>query len=514
MGQPAYFVAPWHLNRDLDCIPRHPGDGSIVLVESVAKSRALPYHKKKLVFILSAMHHFVEDLQSAGFDVEIVRAPTYLDGIAKHVAARKSPKVIALEPREWGMAQAFERAASENRLKVPLELRPDRHFLVSRDEFEAWAHGRKHLRMADFYRWMRKRTGFLMDRQKPVGGKWSFDTENRQHARGESPPDVPAHPPDEITRVQMKRVARWKNHWGEVTGFGWPVTRQQALLALDRFFAERAKDFGRYQDAMLFDRPFMWHALMSAALNVSLLSPAEICARIVAEYETGRMPLSAAEGLLRQILGWREFIRGVYWLRMPGLRDRNLLNARRPLPDFFWEPEKTELTCLQQSIGQVLKTGYAHHIQRLMVQGNFALLAGVDPLEISHWFWAGFVDAYEWVELPNVHGMAVYADDTFTTKPYAASGNYIHRMSDYCRHCPRNVKARSGDDACPFNSMFWAFMDRHRARFEANPRLRMLYRTWDRLPEEERSATLQSARTFLASLNPPTKPWTFDDDAC
>ncbi len=515
-GRPAYFVGPWDLNRDLSCVPQRPADGTVVLVESRAKSQALPYHRKKLVFVLSAMHHFAAELREAGFDVHIVNASTYVEGIASHVESHGSTCIVALEPREWGLSRAFDQAVADNRWGVPLDRHddggPGGHFLLSRAEFRDWAGDRARLRMADFYKWMRIRTGYLVKNKKPEGGKWSFDAENRKPARGHSPPEIPRCEPDAMTRQQIDRVAKWKGHWGEAEGFSWPVTRQDALRHLDIFFEHRAESFGRFQDAMLAEQPFMWHSLISPAMNVGLLSPREVCERIVNEYASGRIPLASAEGLLRQILGWREFIRGVYWRRMPELRAANLLDAQRPLPDFFWEPDATDMTCLRESIGQVKETGYAHHIQRLMVQGNFALLAGVHPLEISHWFWAAFVDAYEWVELPNVHGMAVFADDTFTTKPYAASGKYIQRMSDYCGRCPYDVKARHGAGACPFNPLFWSFMHRHRDRLEANPRLRMLYRNWDRLDDREQKNTLESAEKLLSSYVPAEPAWRFRDD--
>lgn len=518
MGKPAYFVGPWDLNRSLPCVPDNPADGTVVLVESVAKGKALPFHKQKLVLILSAMHHFAQELEQDGFDVEIVPAATYLRGIKNHVRRRESNKLVCMQPREWGLHQSIQQAETENSFGVPVEQHDDggnqSHFLLTRREFSAWAKGRKQIRMVDFYRWMRKRSGYLMDGDQPVGGKWSFDSANREHARGTSPPTVSFPAPDLLTRQIMARVGEWKGHWGDVEGFSWPVTRQDALAQLDRFFEERAEGFGRFQDAMLKGESFMWHALISAAMNISLISPREVCDRIQEEVEADRMPIAAAEGLLRQILGWREFIRAVYWLRMPQLREVNQLGATRPLPDFFWDPDKTEMTCLRESIGQVRRTGYAHHIQRLMVQGNFALLAGIRPIEISHWFWAGFVDAYEWVELPNVHGMAVYADDTFTTKPYAASGNYIRKMSDYCSSCPYDVKARSGPNACPFNSLFWSFMAQHRDRLENNPRLSMLYRSWDKLAPDEQTAALKTAERFLQTLKPPSEPWRFEDDAC
>lgn len=508
-----YFVAPWDLHRELRCVPDSPADGSVLLVESVAKSRAMPYHRQKLVLVLSAMHHFARALEEDGYDVSVVNAPTYADGIRAHVERTGAAEIHAMRPREQGLERALEGAD----LGAPITLHDDGgeggHFLLTRDEVLGWMRGRKQIRMHQFYAWMRKRTGYLMEDGKPLGGKYSFDSDNRQSATGVQPPELPTHPPDALTREVMERVSGWDGHWGEVEGFDWPVTREGALRELDDFFASRAEGFGPYQDAMLAGEPFLWHARISAAMNLSLISPREVCERVADEHASGHMPLASAEGLLRQILGWREFMRGIYLHRMPELRDANLLGADRPLPDFYWEPSRTEMRCVRQSAQQVRETGYAHHIQRLMVLGNFALLAGVEPLEISRWFWAGFVDAYEWVELPNVHGMAVFADPSFTTKPYAASASYVNKMSDYCSGCAYDHRRRTGEGACPFNSLFWRFLARHRERFEANPRMRMLYRTWDRWDDDERDAITEAADSFLGTLTPLDHGWSFDDDA-
>ena len=517
-GRPAYFVGPWDLNRDLACLPATPGDGTVVLVESRAKGSALPYHRQKLVLVLSALHHFADELAAAGHEVEIINAETYVEGLRVHVREHRSEKIVALAPREWGLYRSLAAADRSGELGAPLELHDDGgqggHFLLTRDEFADWADGRKALRMHEFYAFMRKRSGWLMERGKPLGGRWSFDTKNRKFPRDEPVPDVPRHRPDALTRAQIERVAAWPGHWGDLSAetFGWPVTRRQALAELRDFFAHRADGFGPYQDAMLTDAPWLWHLRLSAALNLSLLHPQEVCERIVAEQAAGRMPLASAEGLLRQVLGWREFMRGIYWLKMPELRARNRLGAERALPAFFWDPSLTDMHCMQQCVGQVRATGYAHHIQRLMVLGNFALLAGIEPIEISHWFWAAFVDAYEWVELPNVHGMAVFADDSFTTKPYAASASYINKMSDYCAGCRYDPKRRTGDSACPFNALYWAFMHRHRGVLEDNPRLGVLYRTWDRWDDAQRTAILDQAEAFLGAMPAAEHEWTFSDD--
>ncbi|MAC28542.1 MAG: cryptochrome/photolyase family protein [Myxococcales bacterium] len=528
MPRPAFFVGPWDLNRAFPCVPDDPAEGSVVLVESEAKGAAPPWHAKKLVLVLSAMRHFAAELEADGFDVEIVRAPTYLEGIARHVEERGASEVHAMRPREWAIDRRFVEAAEDGRLGVPLLLHDDggaagRPFLLTREEFAAWARPYAEKERKDpqvwrqdvFYRWMRKRTGWLMDEAgKPLGGKYSFDAQNRKPAKGETPPARTRFPPDAITQGMMGRVAAHFPHaWGSVQGFDWPVTRAQARSALEGFLAHAAEGFGPYQDAMLADEPWMWHALLGSSLNLGLLTPHEVCAAALEVHAAGRMPLGSCEGFVRQILGWREFMRGVYWERMPAMREANTLGAGRPLPAFYWEPERTEMRCLRQCAGQVKETGYAHHIQRLMVLGNFALLAGVAPLELSHWFWAGFVDAYEWVELPNVHGMALYADDTFTTKPYAAAASYVSKMSDYCKGCRYDPKARVGEDACPFNPLFWSFMARHRERLSRNPRVAALFRTWDRWDEGHREAIEATAARVREGLVPLEAGWRFDDDA-
>ncbi len=364
---------------------------------------------------------------------------------------------------------------------------------------------------------MRKRTGILMDGGKPVGGRWSFDKDNRKPAREARPPALPQYPPDALTAAVMDEVEGWGIGWASTAGFAWPVTRAQALDALSRFVDERLVLYGDHQDAMLTGEPFLWHACIAPALNLGLLSPDDLLAPVLAAHAEGRAPLNAVEGFVRQVIGWREFIRGVYLTRMPGLRSANRFGAEAPLPPAFWDPDQTDMACLHAALSAVHRHGYAHHIQRLMVLGNLALLLGVRPLALSHWFWAAFVDAHEWVELPNVHGMALAADPTFTTKPYAASGAYIHRMSDHCGRCPYRVRQRTGALSCPFNSLFWSFMVRHRETLATNPRLAVLYRSWDRWDEDEHAAIHRTAalhrERLLTARGAPLPAWTCDDDA-
>lgn len=499
-GLPAYFVGPWDLNRSLACVPKAPTDGTVVLVESIAKSKALPFHRQKLVLVRSAMRHFAEELQADGYDVTVLRAPTYVEGILRHLQTRQSSRLVALRPREW----ALDNALRDADFGVPIDLHddggPGGHFLLSRAAFSDWAKGREHLQLDTFYRFMRRQTGWLMDGDKPIGGKWSFDAENRKPVKNTVPPKLPRFPPDNITTTIADEVATWDGAWGPSTPFIWPVCRKDALVALQRFVDERLCLFGDYQDAMVDRQPFLWHACLSPALNLGLLTPSEVIEAAISAYEGGKAPLNSVEGFVRQVLGWREFIRGVYWHRMPALREANALDAHAPLPRMFYEPKMAEEACVRSALDAVWDHGYAHHIQRLMVLGNLTLLLGVAPREVSHWFWAAFVDAYEWVELPNVHGMALAADPTFTSKPYAASGAYIQRMSNHCRDCRYDVKQRAGRDACPFNALFWDFMVRHRERLSQNPRLAVLYKSWDRWTPEHTNSILQTAAQHKTRL--------------
>lgn len=470
------------------------------MVESRAKGRALPWHRQKLVLVLSAQRHFVEELRRAGHEVELIQAEDYASGIREHVERHRSTEVRALRPRDWGM----ERALLEADLGAPLTLLddggPSAPFLLERPAFEAWAKGRKQLRMDQFYAWMRKRSGILMEPDGgPVGGKYSFDAENRKHARGVPLPRRPGTPPDGLTRAVMREIEAAGVGYGDLEGFRWPVSREDALAERDRFVAERLECYGTYQDALREGEPFLWHASLSAALNLGLLTPHDVLEPVLRAGAEGRAPLNSVEGFVRQVLGWREFIRGVYHARMPELRTANRFAADGPLPSFFWEPASTDLACLHDALQAVHDHGYAHHIQRLMVIGNYGLLTGIAPIELSHWFWAAFVDASEWVELPNVHGMALAADPTFTTKPYAASGAYIQRMGDHCKGCKFDVKQRVGESACPFNSLYWAFLDRHREDLASNPRMRMILGNLDRFDPAELSAIRERAANWIGT---------------
>ena len=384
-----------------------------------------------------------------------------------------------------------------------MEIREDNRFLCSRSDFARWAGDRQSLLMEPFYREMRRRTGLLMRDGEPEGGRWNYDRDNRRRLPADHAVQPrPRREPDAITREVLDLVRdRFADHFGDIEPFGWGVTRADALRDLDRFLREDLPHFGDFQDAMKEGEPFLHHATVAPYLNVGLLTAEEVCRFAEAEHREGRAPLNAVEGFIRQILGWREYVRGVYWTRMPDYARTNALGAKRPLPWFYWTGE-TEMNCLRTCIGDTRRHAYAHHIQRLMVLGNFALLAGIDPAQIEEWFLVVYADAFDWVELPNVHGMVMWADGGLMgSKPYAASGAYIDRMSDYCRSCSYDVKAKAGPKACPFNHLYWNFLIENDERLRGNPRLAHPYRTLDAMKAARRGEIVADSGRFLSSLS-------------
>jgi deoxyribodipyrimidine photolyase-related protein len=479
----------------------------ILMAEVAVEATYVRHHKKKIAFVFSAMRHFAEELRGDGWTVDYVRYddPDNMgslgDEVARFARRHDAARVVVTEPGEWRLLREME-AWSEG-LGRPVEILPDTRFLASREDFAAWAGGRKQLRMEYFYRDMRRRTGLLMDGDQPAGGKWNYDAENRKPASSDLfMPRRLETAPDRVTREVLDLVARdFGDHFGDLEPFWFAVTREQAEGAFDRFVTEALPRFGDFQDAMLRGEKFLYHSVVSLYINAGLLDPLAVCRKVERAYRDGDVPLNAAEGFIRQIIGWREYVRGIYWLKMPGYAESNFFGATRPLPDFYWSG-KTEMTCLAAAIGQTKEEAYAHHIQRLMITGNFAMLAGVDPHEVHEWYLAVYADAYEWVELPNTLGMSQFADGGLLgSKPYAAGGNYISRMSDYCEECRFDVKRKTGKDACPFNYLYWDFLARNREKLDGNPRLGPVYRTWDRMAEDKQAAYRESAASFLAELS-------------
>jgi deoxyribodipyrimidine photolyase-related protein len=472
-------------------------------------------HKARIAVFLAGMRHFRDRLRAEGATVDYTAmasrasadepaslADALAASLASERAAGRGPdRLVVVEPGEWRVRTALEAAATA--AGTPLEVRPDRHFFSSRDDFAAHAAGRKQLRLEYFYRPLRQRHGVLMDGGEPAGGQWNFDAENRGAFPAAGPGRLPApvrFAPDAITRGVVDLVnARFASHPGSLDDFDWPVTPEDARTALDDFLAHRLPQFGTYQDAIWTGEPWLYHSRLSQAMNMKLLDPRDVVAGAERTWRAGKAPLAATEGFIRQVLGWREYVRGVYWHFMPEYEARNALAAELPLPDFYWTAA-TEMNCLRDALAQTLRHGYAHHIQRLMVTGLFAMLLGVRPQDVHRWYLAVYVDAVEWVELPNTLGMSQFADGgVMASKPYCASGAYIDRMSNACRGCRFDPKAATGADACPFTTLYWDFLARHQKLLKKNTRMAMQLKNLDRKDAAElRSIRRQADRLRAA----------------
>ena len=481
----------------------------IVLMAEVAEEAGyVGHHKQKIALIFAAMRSFADELRDLGWTVRYVT----LDDPANTGSLRGEVKrafddhddLIRLVATEAGEHRLINDMASwTETLGRPVDIREDDRFFCSHAAFERWAEGRKGLRMEFFYRELRRRHGVLMDGDAPVGGKWNFDAENRKRPPADLEPPQPwISPLSPTTKAVLDLVEdRFADHFGDLRPFHWGVTRHDAEAAFEDFVQRRLPLFGDYQDAMARDEDTLFHSLISAYLNIGLLDPRAVCARVERAWREGAAPLNAVEGFIRQILGWREYVRGIYFREGEGYIERNALQADRPLPEFYWTAD-TDMACLASAIGQTRRLGYAHHIQRLMVTGLFALLIGARPKEVGDWYLAVYVDAFEWVEAPNTHGMALYADGgLLASKPYAASGKYIDRMSDYCKGCRFDVRETLGETACPFNALYWDFLARHEDRLGRNPRLANPYRTLKRFDPDRVAAIRAQAARFLDRLD-------------
>jgi deoxyribodipyrimidine photolyase-related protein len=483
-----------------------PARDIVLMMEVMEENTYVRHHKQKIVLVLSAMRHFAAELRQGGVSVDYVLldAPDNSGNLTTEVqraVARHAPdRLVVTEPGEWRVQAMVE--SWEAITNCPVEVRVDDRFFASRSRFAQWAQGRRAWRMEHFYRAMRREHAILMEGDQPAGGEWNFDAENRKRLPPSTiPPDRLRFAPDETTRAVMALVdQRFSDHFGGLEEFGWPVNRSDALRALGDFITHGLPHFGDYQDAMKAGEPFLYHSLLAPALNLGLLAPMEVCRAAEGAWRSGAAPLNAVEGFVRQMLGWREYVRGVYWTLMPEYEQRNALQATRNLPAFYWTGD-TPMRCLREAVSGTERYAYSHHIQRLMVTGNFALLAGITPREIERWYLAVYADAFEWVEMPNTMGMAVFADGgQMASKPYAASGAYIDRMSDFCAGCAYDVKQKTGPKACPFNYLYWAFLIRQKDRLANNPRLAMPYRTLAGWPSERQLAILAEANDFLEKL--------------
>jgi deoxyribodipyrimidine photolyase-related protein len=463
------------LNRDLAALrPARPDSHRILLVEGEAKLSARRWHRQRAHLVLAGMRRFGAELAAEGFEVDHRRAETLAAGLAAHRADHGPTEVVATQPASWDGQELLERLGVT-------QVRTDQ-FLCHPDTFAGWAGDRRSLKMEDFYRWQRRRFGYLMDGDEPAGGRWNFDDENREPPPrdGRSWPEPLRSELDDLDREVLADLPA--SVWGAEPDGTWATTRAGALRRLDRAISEVLPRFGPHEDAMLTSSWHLAHTMLSPYLNLALLHPREVCDAVEDAYRSGAVPIASAEGLLRQILGWREYVWGVYWLWMPDYRHHNALGADRPLPPVFTREAPTRMRCVDHTLTAVHDHGWTHHIQRLMVLSNLSLLAGVRPQELVDWMWTSFVDGAEWVMLPNVVGMGLYADGgMMSTKPYAGGGAYIDRMSDYCGGCHYDRKKRTGPDACPFTTLYWDFLARHTERFAANPRMVRQVRASQRL---------------------------------
>jgi deoxyribodipyrimidine photolyase-related protein len=475
-------------------------DEPVLMIESEAFARKLPYHPHKLALVFAAMRHLRDDLRAAGREVRYRRVETFGDGLDAHFDAHPGDDLIVARP-------ASERAAGRLRGMVEnrggtLTFARNPTFLSTTEQFGAWTDGPPYTHET-FYRAIRRETGYLMDGNDPVGGAWNYDEENREPPPDEyDPPDPPAFEPDDVTEAVIEWVDTefaggydeppYGGDWADPAPFRWPVTRAEALDALEAFVAERLPAFGPYQDAMVAGERTGHHSLLSAALNLGLLHPDEVVEAAIEAHEAGDVPLNSVEGFVRQVIGWREFVRHVYNETAPDIRTANRLNATADLPAFYWTGD-TDMACMSDCVEGVRERGYSHHIQRLMVLSNFALTYGVEPAQLDRWFHAAYVDAYGWVTTPNVIEMGLFAHGAFATKPYAASANYVDRMSDYCGDCAYDENATTGEGACPFNALYWEFLDRNEDELRSNHRMGLVYHHLDDKDGAEREAIRERA---------------------
>ncbi len=483
-----------------------PSEDTVLLIESSYLTECGIHHKQKLAFVLSAMRHYAEDLQKEKIHVDYVEARgnslpvSLLEEVQKAILRNRADRLVATEAGNWSLWKKMQ--TFRDLLHIPVEIRTDDRFICSHDEFVHWAETRKTLRMEHFYRYIRRKTGLLMDNDKPVGNRWNYDIRNRKSLPVNiQTPLREQFVPDTITEEVLHFVGdTYAGNFGDLDSFGWAVTREQALNAAGHFTEQCLPEFGDYQDAMRAGDSYLFHSVLSPYINIGLLDPLETCKAAEAAYKKGTAPLNSVEGFIRQILGWREFVRGMYWKHMPSYESSNFLGADRPLPDFYWTAN-TDMKCLQETINGTRTNAYAHHIQRLMITGNFALLCGISPHEVEDWYLRVYADAFEWVELPNTHGMALYADGGMLgSKPYAASGSYINRMSDYCSQCRYDAKTKLGAQACPFNYLYWYFLIVNKEVLSSNPRMGLVYRSLARMTSKHRNEIIQNAERFLSTL--------------
>lgn len=486
-----------------------PAQDRVLMIEADSEADEVWNHKARIAIFLSGMRHFANEahrrkMPCIYMKVDEPDVPADFAGRLAHALQAHRPKaLVVMEAGAWRMEKLIEGAAEH--AQVLLRWVGDSHFLCTRAEFAKWAGDKKELRMEFFYREMRKRHGILMEGKEPIGGQWNYDAENRKGFGAKGPGVIPPparFAPDRVTQDVIDMVnTRFAQHPGTLDHFAWPVTREDALVALQHFIDQRLENFGAWQDAMWTTLPFGWHALVGSSLNLHLLNPREVVVAAQQAYHARGLPLASVEGFIRQVLGWREFIRGVYWQDMPHMAEANHYGHTRDLPKWYWTGD-THMACMQATIGQSLQHGYAHHIQRLMVTGQFAVLAGLSPQQVSAWYRAMYIDAVEWVETPNTMGMAMHANGgRFTSKPYVASGQYISRMSNYCKGCRYQPEVRTGPTACPMTTLYWDFLIRHEKSFSGNPRTALMVKHVGKMSDDDKAQIRQQADATRTGLD-------------
>ena len=484
---------------------------TILLCEVMEEASYAPHHKQKIAFIFSAMRHFADELKQQGWKVLYTKIDdkentgSFTSELQRAVQSIKPVEIVITEASEYRVQQSIK--SWEGILKIPVTILPDDRFLCTPQEFSVWAKDRKQLRMEYFYREMRKKYNILLNKDgTPVGGEWNYDKENREvPPKGHQYPLRPQQELSETTRDVIRIVNEtFSKNFGTLDGFNFAVTANDAEKELDFFINDCLENFGTYQDAMITGQAFLYHSRISAYLNAGLLTPLAICRKAEEQYRKGLAPLNAVEGFIRQILGWREYIRGIYWHHMPDYAELNALNATEPLPNFYWGAD-TKMFCVEETVRHTHDHAYSHHIQRLMITGNFALLAGLDVKQVQEWYLAVYADAFEWVEMPNTLGMALFGDGGIVaSKPYAASGKYINKMSNYCKNCKYNPNGLLEEDACPFNALYWNFIDKNKASLKNNQRMVYMYATWNKFSSEKQNAIIEKAKKITAEMRAGT----------
>lgn len=482
----------------------------ILMMEVTDEAEYVKHHKKKLVFIFSAMRQFAEELKEKGYKVNYIKLFTdeskssFTETLEKflNTSNKNFSKILTVEASEYRVLKTQESWLEKYQVKI-LE---DKRFITTKAEFREWATDKKSLLMENFYREVRKKTDILIDiKGKPIGGKWNYDHDNRETLNTKTNIEIPERfnfPISEITKEVIEMVkTHFPDNFGDIEPFNWAIDAKSARKAFNHFIEHFLPNFGKYQDAMLEGEAFIYHSVISHYLNIGLLEARELCLKAESEYMAGKVAINAAEGFIRQIIGWREYVRGIYWLFMPEYLESNSLEAHNALPAFYWDPEATDMNCIKQVIKQTKENAYSHHIQRLMITGNLALLLGIEPKQVHDWYLAVYADAYEWVELPNTLGMALYADGgKLATKPYAASGAYVNKMSNYCKNCSYKVTEKTGETACPLNYLYWDFINRNKNQLSDNMRLRFAYKNLENFSEEKIDDIKDSSQKFFEKI--------------